>query len=189
MTDQLRSEQFMKHALDTLAGSVYRLALAHLRNAADAHDFVQAVFLSLLESTVEFHDDAHMKAWLLHVTANRCREYHRSAWRRRVESTDDVASFAESAVCDPGLEALFEHPVWAALAHLPEKLRIVVHLHDVEGYSTEAIADILGILPATVRTRLHRGRKQLRENLGANEQAAIITTKQKGANHEPQPFR
>lgn len=188
MADLLRSEQFMAHALDTWAGGVYRLALAHLRNAADAQDVVQDVFLSLLKSTVEFHDDEHMKAWLLRVAVNRCREYHRSAWRRRVESTDDVASFTECAVCDPDLEALFEHPVWAALEHLPEKLRIVVHLHDVEGYSTEAIADILGVLPATVRTRLHRGRKQLREKLGVNEQATT-TTKPEGANHEPQPFR
>lgn len=179
----------MKQALDAWAGAVFRLALAHTRSAADAQDVVQDVFLSLLKSTVAFQDEEHEKAWLLHVAANRCKEYHRSAWKRRVELSDDMNALADRAAYDPELEALFEHPVWAALAHLPDKLRIVVHLHDVEGYSSEAIADILGIFPATVRTRLHRARKKLREELDPPPQAAMAATNAKGANYEPQTLR
>ena len=180
MVQQVRSELFMERALDAWGGSVYRLALAQTRCAADAQDITQDVFLSLLKSTAAFQDDEHMKAWLLHVAANRCREYHRSAWNRRVESTEDARTLADPGAEDPELEALFEHPVWSELARLPEKLRIVVHLHYVEGYPTDAIADILGILPSTVRTRLHRARARLREALDA----PTSTTTQKGANHE-----
>lgn len=189
MTDQMRSERFMNDALDTWASSVYRLALAHTHNAADAQDIVQDVFLSLLKSSVEFQDGEHEKAWLLHVAANRCKEYHRSAWRRRVEPSDDMTALADREVDDPELEALFEHPVWAALEHLPDKLRIVVHLHDVEGYSTEAVADILGILTSTVRTRLHRARKKLREELDPPARADETATNVKGADYEPQSLR
>lgn len=189
MAEQLRSERFMTDALDTWAGSVYRLALAHTHSPADAQDIVQDVFLSLLKSTVEFQDEEHEKAWLLHVAANRCKEYHRSAWRRRVEPFDDMGRLADREVDDPELEALFEHPAWAALEHLPDKLRIVVHLHDVEGYASDAIADILGIFPATVRTRLHRARKKLREELDPPIRADEAAMSVKGADYEPQSLR
>ena len=189
MTEQLRSEQFMKHALDTWAGSVYRLALAHTRNTADAQDIVQDVFLRLLRSTVLFEDEEHEKAWLLHVASNRCREYHRSAWKRHVEPTDRADALADQPVDDDDLDALFAHPVWAALATMPEKLRIVVHLHDVEGYSTEAIAEILEISPSTVRTRLHRARKKLRTKLEPTARTAAAAVSQKGARYESQSLR
>ena len=70
MAERLRSEQFMQQALDSWGGAVYRLALSHTRCAADAQDIAQDAFLSLLKSTVLFNDDEHVKAWLLHVTAN-----------------------------------------------------------------------------------------------------------------------
>lgn len=185
MAEFIRSEPFMEHALDAWGGAVYRLALAQTRCSADAQDITQDAFLSLLRSTVAFKDDEHLKAWLLHVAANRCREYHRSAWKQRVESIDGTRAFADRGVEDPELEALFEHPVWSELARLPEKLRIVVHLHYVEGYPTDAIADILGILPSTVRTRLHRARTRLRDALDA----PTTTATEKGASHEAHFYR
>ena len=56
--------------------------------------------------------------------------------------------------------------LWDAVARLPEKLRTAVHLHYAEGYSTEEIAALLEVPPATVRTRLHRARRQLKDLLG-----------------------
>ena len=59
--------------------------------------------------------------------------------------------------------------LWDAVARLPEKLRTAVHLHYAEGYSTEEIAALLGVPPATVRTRLRRARLKLKDLLGGNE--------------------
>lgn len=67
---------------------------------------------------------------------------------------------AEAAV-----SALEQNPVWAALKALPEKLRVVALLHYVEEYPTETIAAIVGCPPATVRTRLHRARLQMKRYL------------------------
>lgn len=185
MAEQLRSEQFMQQALDSWGGAVYRLALSHTRCAADAQDIAQDAFLSLLKSTVLFNDDEHVKAWLLHVTANRCREYHRSAWKRKVDTTDNLEPLADRAVGDSALDELTEHPVWTALAQLPEKLREVVHLHYIEGYPTDSIAKILDVHPATVRTRLFRARKQLRDVLDPEPRA---TREKKGVGRETQSF-
>ena len=61
--------------------------------------------------------------------------------------------------------------LWAAVAGLPEKLRIPVHLYYGEGYSTEEMAVMLGVPAATVRTRLHRARERLKNLLGGLDHA------------------
>ena len=89
---------------------------------------------------------------------NRCADVHRFRLRRPVLALEDIPELARPA--DEGAE------LWDAVARLPEKLRTAVHLHYAEGYSTEEIAALLGIPAATVRTRLHRARRQLKDLLG-----------------------
>ena len=179
-----RTEKFMRHAMAAHGGSVYLVALAQTRSEADAQDVAQDVFCRLLTDTTAFTSDEHLRAWLLRVTVNRCRELWRAPWRRRVESTDDAGRelpAPDAPVEDAALEELRADPVWQALQALPEKLRVVALLHYVEEYSTEEIARIVGSPPATVRTRLHRARKQMRETLEspasqATSPAASATT-------------
>ncbi len=161
----LRSEAFMEHAIARHRGPVTRLALARTRNMADAQDIAQNVFIKLLKSQVRFHDDEHLKAWLLRATHDACVDLHRQAWRRHVETREDMAALMDQGPVDPALEAVLDHPVWIAMGRLPDKLRVALHLHYVEGYSVDEAAKIMGCLPAAARTRLHRGRKKLREEL------------------------
>ena len=169
MTDKSikRTEKFMRHAMAAHGGSVYLVALAQTRSEADAQDVAQDVFCRLLTDSTAFTSDEHLRAWLLRVTVNRCRELWRTPWRRRVESTEELAQLPapDAPVEDEALAELRADPVWQALQALPEKLRVVALLHYVEEYTTEEIARIVGSPPATVRTRLHRARKQMRETL------------------------
>ena len=100
-----------------------------------------------------------MKAWLLRTTVNRCADLHRFRLRRPVLALEDIPELAR-----PGNDRAEE--LWDAVARLPEKLRTAVHLHYAEGYSTEEIAALLEVPAATVRTRLHRARHQLKDLLG-----------------------
>lgn len=161
----LRSEAFMDHAIARHRGAVIRLALARTRSMADAQDIAQNVFIKLLKSQVRFHDDEHLKAWLLRATHDACVDLHRQAWRRHVETREDMATLVDQYPADPALEAVMDHPVWIAMGRLPDKLRIALHLHYVEGYSVDETAKIMGCLPAAARTRLHRGRKKLQQEL------------------------
>lgn len=167
--DQPRSEgsrsQLVASAMETWGNSVYLVALSQTSSVSDAQDVAQDVFVRLLRSDVEFREEEHLKAWLLRVCVNRCRELHRSAWMRRVDPVDYVDVLAAEACEDEALRALVEHPVWAALRALPEKLRVVVQLFYVEECDTEEIAHIVGCRPATVRSRLHRARKLMRLDL------------------------
>ncbi|MBX9032956.1 RNA polymerase sigma factor [Gordonibacter massiliensis] len=143
---------------------VLRLALSQLRDASDAEDVFQDVFIRLLKDRTTFNDDEHLKAWLLRVTVNRCRDIGRSGWKRRNEPLAE----RHTAIEAPNL---LGSEVWDAIGALPPDLRAVVHLHYVEGYSTDEVAGLVGCRPSTARTRLHRARKHMRAALETGELA------------------
>lgn len=164
----LRSSAFIDEAVDNHADAVYRLALNQLRSPSDAHDVVQEVFLRLLTSTTTFTSQDHLRAWLIRVAINVCHDMQKSAWNRRVDAWDTTAAEAthpEPSAEDIALEKLYQHPVWKALEALPEDMRLVVQLRYVEEMDDKRIAEVLGVQPATVRTRLHRARARLRDLL------------------------
>ena len=156
------TEQALCNAMRLHGGAVYRLALCRTQNAADAEDVYQDVFLRLFEQEAEDWDSERTRAWLLRATVSRCTGIHRFRLRRPVLALEDIPELARP-VGDGGAE------LWDAVARLPEKLRTAVHLHYAEGYATEEIAALMGVPPATVRTRLHRARLKLKDLLGGNE--------------------
>ncbi|MCS7016276.1 MAG: sigma-70 family RNA polymerase sigma factor [Gemmatales bacterium] len=146
-------------------------------NDADAEDVTQQTFLALLEHLDQYRGEAPLISWLLRIAAN---EVHR-LWRQRrrqiePEHSDDDDSAAPLARPefiapwrdDPQQLVLQQESrmlIEQALAELPEKYRIVFVLRDIEGFSTEQTAEILGISVPNVKVRLLRARLMLRERL------------------------
>lgn len=155
------TEAEFRNAMDSCGPTVYRLALCRTQNAADAEDVYQEVFLRLWRQETAGWSGERLKAWLLRTTVNRCADLHRFRLRRPTLAWEDLP---DTACPDDEGRAL-----WAAVARLPRDQRTAVHLFYAEGYSAEEIAALLGIPAATVRTRLHRGRRRLRELLGGDD--------------------
>lgn len=132
---------------------VYRLALASLRSQPDAEDVTQTVFLKLLEGNTGPMPGKE-GAWLARVTVNACRDLMRRFWRRKTEPLDETIPFSQ-----PEERTLFE-----AVMSLPDKYRIVVHLHYYEGYTFAETGKLLGLSPSTVSMRLFRARNMLRNH-------------------------
>ena len=162
MQNDLRSDEFLCAAMERCGDAVYRLAYCRLGSHADAEDVYQEVFLRLMQDTTEFRYAEHLKAWLLRVTLSRCADLRRSAWFRHTAPLE-AAPDAAAPVQDDNEE------LWQAVHALPDDLRTVVWLHYVEGYRTDEIAGLVGCRPATVRTRLHRARKQLKLDLEGSD--------------------
>ena len=148
-------------AVAQYGSAVYRLAYAMTRSRSDADDVFQEVFLRLHRSAPDFANEEHRRAWLLRVTANCARSLLASPWRMRTLPLEDVYSYQDSV----------ESAVDEALAHLPGKYRAVIHLFYYEGYSGTEIAEMLHKKESTVRSLLHRGRKQLEKNIGGEQNA------------------
>lgn len=150
----------MARAMADWGDAVYRLALGQTRSKADAEDVYQDVFMRLYSDATEFTSTEHLKAWLLRVTINRCRDLAKSNWNRRTVAFDPVRDDVAELVRDPA-----DADVWDAVGQLPDNLRSSVHLHYVEGYTTDEIARMLNSQPATVRTWLSRARARVKDLL------------------------
>ncbi len=151
---------------------LYPVALRLTRNRADADDLIQETFLRAYGGFGGFQPGTNLHAWLYRILKNtfiqgyrkRQREPktipeecygHTNGGRRNVETS------AENIV----IASIPDHQLQAALLSLPLVYRRVVLLFDVEGFSYEEIAQILGVPKGTVTSRLHRGRKALRRQL------------------------
>ena len=161
--------------------TVYRLAYSLVKTRADADDIYQEVFLRYIKAGPVFESEEHERAWLVRVTVNCCKNYWKSPWvRRRAAFYEETALYEEEsagakrlALADPGaasgemLAADSEEQILIeTVKELPEKYRVVIHLFYYEEMSVEEIGKIMGMKASTVRTRLTRARKRLREKLG-----------------------
>ncbi len=156
------TEAFLSRAMDIHGDSVYRLALCRLQNTPDAEDAFQDTFLAFFqEKDASQWDDQHIKAWLLRVAMNKCNDIARR--RKRLLSVD-LADLPEV----PGTDLYGYIELQDAVNRLPEKQRLIFHLHYGECLKTEEIAAILKISGSTVRVNLNRARTTLRKELRDN---------------------
>lgn len=150
---------FLTDAVCNFSSTVARAAFAYLKNTADAEDITQEVFLTLLEKRPSFENEEHLKAWLIRVAVNKSKNALKSSWFSRTQPLYEAL---------PALSAE-ENETLSCVLSLDEKYRIPIHLFYYEGYSIEEIAGILHLKPATVGTRLARGRARLKHMLGGTE--------------------
>lgn len=140
--------------------TVGKVCLVRLRNYDDAEDCFQNVFSALYIKSPHFNDEEHLKAWLIRVAINECKNYIRN--NKPLLPLNDVT---ESAVDFPQDKCDIS---WA-LIELDPKYRNVLYLYYNERYKVDEIAIILQKKPNTIKSLLHRGRKQLRKILGGDD--------------------
>jgi RNA polymerase sigma-70 factor (ECF subfamily) len=165
---------------------LYRAAWSILKNRAETEDAVQSAYLKALAAIGDYEGRSSLSTWLTRIAINEALQRRRSAQRRRARldagSVVQLDAYRENlmrgsaslqspdaALAREQLRRLLEE----AIAGLPESFRLVFVLRDVEGLSGDEAAEALGIVPATVKTRLLRARRRLQQALAPEVQSAL----------------
>lgn len=155
---------------------VYNYVFHMIRSASDAEDLTQETFVRAYLSINTFQSRSSLNTWLFRIATNLCVDFSRKSKKRlatlSLSEGDEDETPPQSEVPDMAFDPqrlllnreLGKH-LDSALRQLPERLRLVVLLYDIEGLSYEEIAHVVGAPLGTVKSRLFHARMQLREML------------------------
>lgn len=162
--------------VDAYSAPIYRLGLKMLGNPQDAEDVLQNTFLNALTHLADFEGRSSLSTWLYRIASNEA-----LMLLRRKKNTVNLDDFQPEDAEETPLPEVFvdwsalpedellngesKGTLDAAVASLPESLRMVFLLRDIEGLSIKETADILNLTETNVKTRLLRARMSLREQL------------------------
>jgi len=148
-----RTESDILQTIEQYSDSLYKITFSYTRCKATAEDILQDTYLKYMKCEINFENDVHKKAWLIRVAINECKKFHRLFWNSKRIPLEDIYTF----------ETPERHEIFYSVVKLPQKYRIVIHLFYYEELSVKEISKILSINENTILSRLHRGRKMLKE--------------------------
>ena len=150
----MSQEEQLRLLIDHHADAVLRLSCSYLKNREDAKDVLQTVFLKYLTARPQLQTFDEERGWLLHVTANVCRDILKSSARKEVYDLSVCEAVGSSDRYEEG-------NILSAVNRLDSRYRDVIHLYYYEDYCVEDISKFLQISESTVYTRLSRARALL----------------------------
>ena len=149
------SREFKEQMTRKYFSMVYKLALNQTKSKETSDDVVQEVFLRYIQKDIDFKSEEHIKAWLIRVTINCCKNVFADSWLKKTEGFTQDIPFEHEEKSD----------VYYATLELPQKYRSVIHLFYYEDMSISEISLCLGQKENTVKSLLHRARAMLRDKL------------------------
>jgi len=175
-TPEQRRARFERDAMQYV-DQLYSAAMRMARNPSDAEDLVQEAYTKAFSAFHQYKPGTNLKAWLYRILTNTYINLYRKRQREPLQSNSDTIedwqlaraeSHTSTGLRSAEAEALDHLPdsdVKSALQSIPEEFRLAVYFADVEGFAYKEISDIMNTPIGTVMSRLHRGRKMLRDLL------------------------
>ncbi|MBS4192781.1 sigma-70 family RNA polymerase sigma factor [Bacillus sp. FJAT-49705] len=143
------------------------LAFSYVKDAAQAKDIVQNVFIRCYQHLHQFKGEASIKTWLYRITINQCKDYLKSSYFKRIFSIEKMEKVVQSEQ-NPEEDLLDKDrktQVKNIVLSLRPKYKEVIFLYYYKDFSVEEISVVLKVSANTVKTRLKRGRERLKQLL------------------------
>lgn len=158
------NREFEARLTDSSALAV-RVAFSVLRNQADAEDVAQEAFAKAHRAFAQLRDRDKFRAWIVRMTWRMALDHMRSGQRRMTRDRAAVLAECGPTVEDTAIHDQQRERLWRAVDQLPERLRLVIVLSVMDGYSVKDVADLTGVAEGTVKSRLFDARALLKEAL------------------------
>lgn len=153
--------------VEEYGNDVLKIATVILKSKELAEDVYQETFLRVVRSYSGYRRESSEKTWIISIAVNICRDYMRSAWKRRVVVTDDFLTYTAESDTEEIIEKRSEkHALINAIMKLPDKYREIIHLFYYQEMGVNDIAKILKIPGGTVKSRLFKARTLLHDAIG-----------------------
>lgn len=163
MEQEFAREQRWEYLAAEYQTMLYRIAFANMRNQADAEDAVQEAFLRFMKDGKPIMSREHEKAWLIRTTIHICTDMLKSGWHRRTVPLEESVLAQSREVYLP--YQIRDDRTLEAVLKLPVHYRNPIYLFYYEDYSIHEIAGVLNEKEGTIKTRLRRGREEVRKIL------------------------
>ena len=163
MEQKFAREQRWNDLVEEYQTMLYRIAFANIRNRADAEDAVQEAFLRYMKDEKPIQNREHEKAWLIRTTIHICIDVLKSSWHRRTVPLEESLLAESREVYLP--YQIKDDRTLEAVLKLPVHYRNPIYLFYYEDYSIHEIAGVLNEKEGTIKTRLRRGREEVRKIL------------------------
>lgn len=157
MSQSFGTNDYISAAIEKHADMVRRICFLYLRNSDDVEDVFQEVFLKFFLNYASFESEDHQKAWLCRVAFNKCKDFCRSFWHRKVVSMEEMEIPYETPA---------QHELIKTVLELPSDQKEVVYLHYYENRTIPEIAEIMKKNTNTVYSILRRAKAQLKKKVG-----------------------
>lgn len=169
--------------VETYSARVYNVCFNYLGNRQDAEDCTQETFIKVFRAIADFDYRASFYTWIYRIAANTCHDFCRKNRKAIVHSLDEGMETEDSQVylqiTDPAPlpdeqaeKTELCRMIRQEIQNLPEYLRDIIVLRDLDGLSYQELAEVLELTEGTVKSRLSRARRQLMENISRREQTA-----------------
>jgi len=148
----------LEQTINEYSDTLFKICFLILKDENDVKDVLQETFIKYMTKAPDFKSEEHKKAWLIKVSQNKCREFLRFHKRHAAVPLDEVE---ESISVTNGMDT-YSIEMLSLIWNLKYKLKSVVILYYIEGYSIKEISQIMEISESAVKKRLERARKELR---------------------------
>ena len=148
----------LEQTINEYSDTLFKICFLILKDENDVKDVLQETFIKYMTKAPDFKSEEHKKAWLIKVSQNKCREFLRFHKRHAAVPLDEVE---ESISVTNGMDT-YSIEMLSLIWNLKYKLKSVVILYYIEGYSIKEISQIMEISESAVKKRLERARKELK---------------------------
>lgn len=160
-------KQEIKRLVEQYGNDVYKIAFVILKSKELAEDVYQETFLRVCRAFSGYRRESSEKTWIISIAVNICRDYMRSAWKKRVTVTDDISiEDKDNETEDIVGKRLEKQMLMKTIMDLPDKYRKVIQLYYYHDFDIKEIANILKIPGGTVKSRLFKARNMIRDMIG-----------------------